>query len=65
MPDFRRESFVPADGLRAPTHQPGPPEPPPLEHRRYSRGSLFRSLGGILAERGVVAVESAKDRFIP
>jgi hypothetical protein len=63
VPDYRRESYLPTATL------PGPaaplPEVPstPIEHRRYSRGGLFRSLGGILADRGADAVESAKDRF--
>jgi hypothetical protein len=65
VPDYRRESFSPSLAHRAPEHRPAPPEPPPLEHRRYSRGGLLRSLGGILAERGVQAVEDAKGRFTP
>jgi|SRR5579872_3936676 len=65
VPDYRRESYTPGSGLRAPTHQPLPPGQTPVEHRRYSRGGLLRSLGGILAERGAIAVDSAKDRFIP
>lgn len=65
VPDYRRESFTPSLEHRAPVHRPAPVEAPPLEHRRYSRGGLLRSLGGILAERGAQAVEQAKDRFTP
>jgi hypothetical protein len=66
VPDYRRESYRPGDGPEArpgPTRRPEPVDGTPIEERRYSRGGLFRSLGGILAERGVDAVESAKDRF--
>ena len=35
----------------------------PLDERKLSRGGLFRSLGGILADRAEDAVESAKSRF--
>jgi hypothetical protein len=63
VPDYRRDSYTPTAGLTA---TPTPtPAPIPLEHRRYSRGSLFKSLGGLIADRGAEAVESAKDRFIP
>jgi len=45
--------------------KPAPPRaaPTPIEERRYSRGNLFRSIGGIIAERGAEAVESAKDKI--
>jgi hypothetical protein len=63
VPDYRRESYVPTAGI-APTGYPAhQPNPIPPENRRYSRGSLFRSLGGIIAERGANAVDDAKDRF--
>ena len=62
VPDYRRESYQPSAGLHA--GAPAPAEDPtPVEHRRYSRGSLFKSLGGIIAERGNDAVEQAKERF--
>ena len=60
---------APAQHALGPYPRPRPTEHPvaleelPVEERRYSRGGLFKSLGGILAERGVEAVESAKDRF--
>lgn len=34
----------------------------PLEQRRYSRGGLLRSLGGLLASRGVEAADAAANR---
>jgi hypothetical protein len=49
--------------------EPVQPVPEPLapletvESRRYSRGDLFRSLGGLLADRGLEAVETFKDRL--
>jgi hypothetical protein len=72
IPDYRRESFIPPGGI------PPTPEPPafthttpvepvatenPFEVKRVSRAGLFRSLGGILAERGVDAVDNARDRI--
>ncbi len=66
VPDYRRESYTPSSPLPA---QPVVAEAPggrgrrALENRRYSRGGLLKSLGGILAERGAEAVENAKDRF--
>ena len=35
----------------------------PPESRKLSRGGLFRSLGGMLAERAEDAVENAKSHF--
>jgi hypothetical protein len=60
VPDYRRESYTPSASL---TTTPVNPPRPPLEQRRYSRGSLFRSLGGLIAERAETAVESAKEKF--
>ncbi len=70
VPDYRRESYTPSAAL--PTAQ-APQRPMPdtphlfqgleLEDRKLSRGGLFRSLGGLLAERAEDAVENAKDRF--
>jgi len=66
VPDYRRESDMPSASL-PPSQAFGAPQAPvntaPVEERRYSRGSLFRSLGGMLAERGAEAVEDAKQRF--
>lgn len=62
VPDYRRESYTPSGEGRVPPRQAAPPETP-IEQRRYSRKGLFKSFGGILAERGAQAVESAKDRF--
>jgi hypothetical protein len=50
---------------------PPPPRPrpapvvdrTPIEERRVSRGNLFRSIGGLIAERGADAVESAKGKI--
>jgi hypothetical protein len=65
VPDYRRESYTPSSPLPAQPVAPAPRpvEQTPLENRRYSRGGLLKSLGGILAERGAEAVENAKDRF--
>ncbi len=60
VPDYRLEPFTPAAGACEPAPSTGPT---PLEHRRYSRGGLFRSLGGLLADHAENAVESAKERF--
>lgn len=78
VPDYRRESFAPvtpgsanrfqqnqaAQPLRLPAETPAPrADAVPLEERRFSRGGLFKSLGGILADRAGAAVEQAKDKF--
>ena len=64
VPDYRRQ---PDDPSTAPTLQPAPhptslvrPAPEPIENRRLSRAALFRSLGGVIAERGAEAIENAK-----
>lgn len=62
VPDYRRESYQPpAEFPAAPSFSATPVEP--LENRRFSRGGLFRSLGGLIADRAEEAVESAKDRL--
>jgi len=66
VPDYRRESYTPSTGIQPGQAYEAPPAPvrtAPVEERRYSRGGLFRSLGGMLAERGAEAVEDAKQRF--
>jgi hypothetical protein len=66
VPDYRRESYTPDASLPGQRHAPPPVTPTPrisLENRRLSRGSLFRSLGGLIAERGVDALDDAKGRF--
>ena len=68
VPDYRRSSYTASDARAAeqpPVPAPAAPAAPsvPVEQQRYSRGRLFRSLGGLIAERGLTAVESAKDRF--
>jgi hypothetical protein len=59
VPDYRRDSYTP------PASFPAAPavSAEPVSERRYSRGGLFRSLGGLLAERAEDAVEQAKERF--
>ena len=59
IPDYRREAYSPSAHLSS--SEPVPETP--VENRRYSRGGLFRSLGGLVADRGIIAVEAAKDRF--
>jgi len=69
VPDYRRESYSPPPTV--PSSAPGPAilptpiplETSPLEDRKLSRGGLFRSLGGLLAERAEDAVENAKSHF--
>jgi hypothetical protein len=61
IPDYRRETYSPSSHLGAAPFEPVAPIP--VEDRRYSRGGLFRSLGGLVADRGIIAVEAAKDRF--
>jgi hypothetical protein len=79
VPDYRRETYEPV--IQGAVHLPPAPRhfvtaPPPRaaaprtdevppEERRYSRGKLFRSIGGLIAERGAVAVESAKGKVEP
>ncbi|HEY4349026.1 MAG TPA: hypothetical protein VGM80_15730 [Gaiellaceae bacterium] len=63
VPDYRRESFLPDQTLPPPASIVPPSPRIPLENKRYSRGGLFRSLGGLLAERGADAIDNAKDRF--
>ena len=69
VPDYRRESYAPPQSL------PGTAPPPAISptpslfetnlqmDRKLSRGGLFRSLGGLLAERAEDAVETAKSHF--
>jgi len=66
VPDYRRETYMPP-----PTHAgtpfsatPTPVAPSlPMTERKISRGGLFRSLGGFLAERAEDTVENAKSHF--
>jgi hypothetical protein len=67
VPDYRRESYTPEAGLPT-APRPGAPtaSPPPLRislDNKVSRGGLFRTLGGLIADRGVDAIDTAKDRF--
>jgi hypothetical protein len=67
VPDYRRESYRPPQAL--PSSPPAISPTPtafgglPPESRKLSRGGLFRSLGGMLAERAEDAVENAKSHF--
>jgi hypothetical protein len=71
VPDYRRQSYDPST---ASAFQPAPqtshlvrptPQPvsEPIENKRLSRAALFRSLGGVLAERGAEVIENAKGNF--
>jgi hypothetical protein len=69
IPHFQ-QMFPPVPTLQQPaTHiphaQPVQPTPSvnPLEAKKVSRAGLFRSLGGILAERGSDYVENTKGRI--
>jgi hypothetical protein len=61
IPDYRREAYSPSAHLG--TTAAEPVDATPMEDRRYSRKGLFKSLGGLVAERGLAAAEAAKDRF--
>lgn len=68
VPDYRRASFSPSSEtnlIRRPHPAMEQPKEPsvPIEERKISRGNLFRSLGGLIADRAENAVESAKDKF--
>jgi hypothetical protein len=69
VPDYRRPEYTPPPTLSssapAPAISPTPTQasPSPMTDRKLSRGGLFRSLGGILAERAEDAVETAKSHF--
>ena len=70
IPDYRRESYAPpADIPAAPSGPTLSPIPTPISpqapaaDKKLSRGSLFRSLGGFLAERAEDTVENAKSHF--
>ena len=64
VPDYRRESYSPpAPTAAPPVAAATPTTPTPIEERKVSRGGLFRSLGGLIADRAENAVESAKENF--
>ena len=70
VPDYRRESYTPPASLPPPAAGPAiSPTPTPIApqfpaaDKKLSRGSLFRSLGGFLAERAEDTVENAKSHF--
>jgi hypothetical protein len=63
VPDYRRPSFTMPDTLGPPTTEPTlPVEEPRPENQRVTRGGLFRSLTGLVADRGLSAIEQARDR---
>ena len=62
VPDYRRESYVPPAAFPAAPSVSAQPATP-LTERNVSRGGLFRSLGGLIAERAEETIEQAKDRF--
>jgi hypothetical protein len=74
VPDYRRDAYDSAAAVPLPFEPPQrhvphsmPVQPVasgnPFEGKRVSRAGLFRSLGGILAERGADAVENTRDRI--
>lgn len=70
IPHFQQFAPTPLPPLQEPAahvphSRPVQPTPSgnPLENKKVSRAGLFRSLGGILAERGSDYVESTKDRI--
>jgi hypothetical protein len=64
VPDYRREDYRPEAQAPAGYALPTPDvEQKPVEEQRYTRRNLFRSLGGIVAEKGIVKIEEAKSRF--
>ncbi len=75
VPDYRRDDAfesaaavpLPFEPLQRHIPHSMPVQPVaswnPLEGKRVSRAGLFRSLGGMLAERGADAVENTRDRI--
>ena len=66
VPDYRRQTYDPAAVLHPPPaylQRPAPTATEPVENRRYSRAGLFRTLGGLIAERGAEAIETATGQF--
>ena len=61
IPDFRRDSYLPSGDPGLPPV--GPFETATAMDRKFSRGGLFKSLGGLVADRGIEAVDAAKERF--
>jgi hypothetical protein len=61
VPDYRRPGYLPPDAPRdvAPDAEPETQ----LGEQRYSRRNLFRSLGGIIAEKGLVKIDETKSRL--
>ncbi|MEI8105898.1 MAG: hypothetical protein WCH31_08675 [Actinomycetes bacterium] len=62
IPDYRRESFT-MPAAPPPDAVVRPVDDTPAEERRVTRGGLFRSLTGLVADRGITALQSAKDRL--
>jgi hypothetical protein len=62
VPDHRRVE-QPVSTVEADVARPLPVEEIPIEDQRYSRRNLFRSLGGLVAEKGIVKIDEVKSRF--
>jgi hypothetical protein len=64
VPDYRREDYTPDAYASTGYVLPAPAEEQePVGEQRYTRRNLFKSLGGIVAEKGIVRIEEAKSRF--
>jgi hypothetical protein len=62
VPDYRRPGYTPPEAPRDVVSTNAEPETA-LGEQRYSRRNLFRSLGGIIAEKGLVKIDETKSRL--
>ena len=64
VPDYRRADYSPTVDVPTGYVMQAPEEDEtPIGEQRFTRRNLFRSLGGIVAEKGLVRIEEAKSRF--
>jgi hypothetical protein len=63
VPDYRRSDYTPEEPSFGYVLPSPDVDEEPAEEQRYTRRNLFRSFGGLVAEKGIVKVEEAKSRF--